>query len=66
MFTGLTVPGPELISDLIVEAVLSDSPKAVYAAGPFTEDILAERIRLDDDAFDRFLTEKTGLAGLTL
>jgi short-subunit dehydrogenase len=66
MFTGLTVPGPELISDLIVEAVLSDSPKAVYAAGPFTEDILAERIRLDDDAFDRFLTEKTGLAELTL
>jgi len=66
LFAGLTVPGPKLISDLILEAVMSDAPKAVYAAGPFTEEILAERTRLDDDAFDRFLTEKTGLAGLTV
>lgn len=66
LFAGLTVPGPELISDLILEAVMSDAPKAVYAAGPFTEEILGERTRLDDDAFDRFLTEKTGLAGLTV
>jgi len=29
MFAGVTVPGPELIANIIVEAVLSDSPKAV-------------------------------------
>jgi short-subunit dehydrogenase len=64
MFAGLTLPGPELIADLISEAVLSDAPKAVYAAGPFVEDILAKRFELDDDEFDRFWTEKTGLSDL--
>jgi short-subunit dehydrogenase len=64
MFVGLTIPGPELIADLILEAVLSDAPKAVYAAGPFVEDILGKRFELDDDGFDRFWTEKTGLSDL--
>ena len=64
MFGGLTIPGPELIADLILEAVLSDAPKAVYAAGPFVEDILGKRFELDDDGFDRFWTEKTGLSDL--
>jgi short-subunit dehydrogenase len=64
MFAGLTIPGPELIADLILEAVLSDAPKAVYAAGPFVEDILGKRFELDDDGFDRFWTEKTGLGDL--
>jgi len=64
MFAGLAIPGPELIADIIVDAVLSDAPKAVYAAGPFVEDILGKRLSLDDDAFDRFWTEKTGLANL--
>lgn len=66
MFTGISIPGPELIADLILEAVQSDAPKAVYGAGPFTEEILAERMRLDDDTFDSFLSEKTGLAGLSV
>lgn len=64
MFAGLSVPGPELIADLIIEAVMSDTPKAVYTAGPFTDDLLAERLKLDDDAFHRFMLEKFGLADL--
>jgi short-subunit dehydrogenase len=38
IFAGVTIPGPELIADLILEAILSDAPKAVYAAGPFVEE----------------------------
>ena len=64
MFAGLTIPGPELIADLIIEAVLSDAPKTVYAAGPFVKEILGKRFELDDEEFDRFWTEKTGLTDL--
>lgn len=64
MFTNLSIPGPELIANLILEAVLSDAPKTMYVAGPFSDDIFAERERLDDQAFDRFWTEKVGLTGL--
>ena len=64
LFEGVTVPGPELIANIIMEAVLSDSPKAVYTAGPFSEEFLGQRAKLDEDAFYRFLAEKTGLMGL--
>jgi len=64
LFGGVTVPGPELIANIILDAVLSDSPKAAYSAGPFTEEFLGKRATLDDDAFNSFLTEKTGLMGL--
>jgi len=64
LFTNVTVPGPELIADLILEAVLSDSPKPVYAKGPFVKEILGERLRLDDEGFYEFMMEKTGLKGL--
>jgi hypothetical protein len=66
MFAGLAIPGPELIADMILEAVLSREPQPVYAAGPFIDDILSKRFELDDAAFDSFWTEKTGLAGLKL
>ena len=66
MFAGVSIPGPELIANIIVEAVLSDAPKPVYAAGPFVEDILGQRFKLDDDEFDRFWAEKTGLADLKI
>jgi hypothetical protein len=62
----VTVPGPGLIADLIMEAVLSDSPKTVYAAGPFVEDVLGERLKLDDDKFYGFWMKKTGLAGFKI
>ena len=64
LFSNVSIPGPESIADIILEAVLSDSPKAVYAAGPFVEEILGQRFRLDDDAFDQFWNERTGLKGL--
>jgi len=64
LFSNISIPGPELIGNIILEAVLSDSPKAVYTAGPFTKEILGERMTKDDDAFDQFLTEITGLKGL--
>jgi hypothetical protein len=56
--------GSEVIADTILEAVLSDSPKAVYSVGPLVDEILGQRIRLDDDAFNQFLAEKTGLKDL--
>jgi len=64
MFAGLSIPGPDLIADLILEAVLSDTPKAIYSAGPLSEDFLGKRANLDDDAFHRFMMEKFGLMGL--
>jgi short-subunit dehydrogenase len=64
MFAGITLPGPDLIADIIIKAVLSDAPKAVYSAGPMSEDFLSQRFSLDDDAFDRFLTDKVELTGL--
>ena len=64
LFSNVSIPGPELIANIILEAVLSDFPKAVYAAGPFVEEILGQRFRLDDDAFDQFWNERTGLKGL--
>lgn len=64
MFAGLSIPGPDLIADLILEAVLSDAPKAVYSAGPLSEDFLGKRANLNDDAFHRFMMDKFGLMGL--
>jgi short-subunit dehydrogenase len=64
MFGGVSIPGPDLIADLIVDAVLSDAPKAVYSAGPFSDEFLGQRAKLDDDEFDAFLTDKFGLTGL--
>jgi short-subunit dehydrogenase len=64
MFGGVSIPGPELIADLIVDAVLSDAPKTAYSAGLFSDEFLGQRARLDDDEFDQFLTEKFGLTGL--
>ena len=64
LFAKLSIPGPELIAKTIVEAVLSDSPKACYSVSPLVEEILGQRLRMDDDAFALFLAEKTGLKDL--
>lgn len=64
LFANVSIPGPEVIADLILKAILSDSPKAVYAAGPFVEELLGERMRQDDEGFFDFMMEKTGLKGL--
>jgi short-subunit dehydrogenase len=64
LFVNATVPGPDLIAEMVVEAVLSDSPKRVYSGGFLSEEFLAQRFGLDDEGFDRYMSEKTGLAGL--
>lgn len=66
LFAGLSIPGPDLIADCILQAVLSDAPKAVYSAGPLSEDFLGKRADLDDDAFYRFMLEKFDLTDLQL
>jgi short-subunit dehydrogenase len=64
MCANISIPGADLIANIILEAVLSEAPKTVYAAGPMVEEFLGHHTRLDDDAFDRFMTEKAGLMGL--
>jgi len=64
MFAGISLPGPDLIADIIIKAVFSDAPRAVYSAGPMSDEFLGQRFGLDDDAFDRFMTDKVGLTGL--
>lgn len=64
LFANVSIPGPEVIADLILKAILSVSPKAVYAAGPFVEELLGERMRQDDEGFFDFMMERTGLKGL--
>ena len=63
IFSKITIPGPELIAEVIVKAVLSDSPKPVYTAGPLVDEIYRPRLELDDEGFDQFLTELAGLKG---
>jgi len=64
IFAGLSIPGPDLIADRILQAVLSDAPKAVYSAGPLSDNFLEKRASLDDNAFHRFMMEKFDLMGL--
>jgi short-subunit dehydrogenase len=66
IFSKIAIPGPEVIAEVIVKAVLSDSPKPVYAAGPLLEEIYQPRLEMDDEQFDRFLSEMTGLKDLTI
>lgn len=66
MFVDAVIPGPELIARIIVDAVLSDAPRPVYHAGLFSEEFLGKRTHLDDEGFDRYLSEKTGMQDLKL
>ncbi|RLB34444.1 MAG: short-chain dehydrogenase/reductase [Deltaproteobacteria bacterium] len=64
IFSQLELPGPGLIADLIERAVLSESPKPVYTAGPLVKEFLEPRLSMDDEAYDKYMSEKTGLLGL--
>ncbi len=66
LFADLHIPGPELIANLIMEAVLSASPKIVYSAGPINDEFLGNRADLDDEGFHRFMLEKFGLGDLKI
>jgi short-subunit dehydrogenase len=64
MFVNATVPGPQVIADLIMEAVLSDTPRISYSGSFLSEAFLSKRAGLDEEAFYEWLSEKTGLVGL--
>lgn len=66
LFADLHIPGPDLIANLIMEAILSETPKLVYSAGPINDEFLGNRGRLDDEGFHRFMQEKFGLKDLKL
>jgi short-subunit dehydrogenase len=64
LFADVHIPGPELIANLIMEAVLSETPKLVYSAGPINDEFLGNRAELDDEGFHRFMMDKFGLKDL--
>jgi len=64
LFADLHIPGPDLIANLIMEAVLSEAPKLVYSAGPINDEFLGNRADLDDEGFHGFMLEKFGLKDL--
>jgi NAD(P)-dependent dehydrogenase (short-subunit alcohol dehydrogenase family) len=57
---------PEVVAQLILEVVRSEHPRAAYAIGPLTEELLAERARLNDDEWRDAMDKRTGLDGLIL
>jgi len=64
LFADLHMPGPELIANLIMEAIVSETPKIVYSAGPINDEFLGNRANLDDEGFHHFMLEKFGLKDL--
>ena len=64
MFADLHIPGPELIANLIMQAVLSETPKIAYSAGPINDEFLGNRSEFDDEGFHQFMQEKFGLKDL--
>ena len=64
IFSDVSIPGPDLIAKLVLEAVLSDEPKAVYSAGPINDEYLSNRANLDDEGFHRFMMDKFDLTDL--
>ncbi len=64
LFAGLSIPGPGLIVDLILEAIFSNNPKVVYSAGPLSDEFLEKRENLDDENFHNFILEKFDLLNL--
>ena len=64
LFADLHIPGPELIANLIMEAIVSETPKIVYSAGPINDEFLGNRAELDDEGFHHFMLEKFGLKDL--
>jgi short-subunit dehydrogenase len=64
VLANVVIPGPEVIAELILEAVFSENPKPVYTGGFMSQDMLDKRFQLDDEGFQRFIGELTGLGTL--
>jgi len=52
------------VAQVIIEAVTADAPRAAYAVGPFSDELLPLRARLDDDQWLEGMNQRFGLAGL--
>jgi hypothetical protein len=63
MFATLTPSDPELIVNLIMEAVDAPSPRPVYEAGTLSEAFLGKRAELSDQEFYHFMLDKFDLKG---
>jgi short-subunit dehydrogenase len=64
IFADLSIPGPDLIADLIVQTVSTDTQEASCSAGPLSEEFLGKRHKYDDNAFHDFMLEKFDLKNL--
>ncbi|MBW1803892.1 MAG: SDR family NAD(P)-dependent oxidoreductase [Deltaproteobacteria bacterium] len=64
MLVNKKISHPGLIADVILKAVLSETPRSVYSAGLLSKEFLGQRAGMDDDAFDDYMTGMTGLKGL--
>jgi short-subunit dehydrogenase len=58
IFAARTAAGPEMIADLILAAVRTETPQAAYTAGPLSGEFIGQRNRLDDDGFLQFMLER--------
>ncbi len=64
MFADLSIPGPDLVADIILKAIFSNAPEPVYSAGRVSDEFLGKREELDDKAFHDFMLDKFDLQGL--
>ena len=55
---------PHLIADLVLQAVSTEAPKAVYAGGSKSDEFLGKRDELDDDGFYRYMMQRFHLSDL--
>ncbi|MDJ0808568.1 MAG: SDR family oxidoreductase [Desulfobacterales bacterium] len=58
IFAARQAAGPELIAELIIEAVTAKEPQAAYTAGPLSGEFIGRRKELDDDGFLAFMLER--------
>ena len=64
IFENQSPSRPQLIADLILEAVLSYPPRPAYTAGVLSDEFLGKRATLSDDEFCQFMLDKFNLANL--
>ena len=64
IFENQSPSRPQLIAELIMEAVLSYPPRPAYTAGVLSDEFLGKRASLSDDEFFQFMLEKFDLANL--
>ncbi len=66
LFADLSLPGPELIADRIVEVISSDDDEVSLSAGPLSDEFLGKRSESDDKAFHNFMLKRFDLKNLRI